>query len=208
MGTGATTCEHGPIEKRTEHRVSSLRDQLVEIVRERGLIRLPEPVVLASGQASQDFVDAKAALSRGPDLAIACRALIEAVDGIEFDAVGGLTMGADQFAHVVAVLAGVEWFVVRKEPKGRGTDKMVEGATIAAGTRVLLVDDAVTTGGSIQKAHDAIVALGATVVAAVTLVDRGEVAAPYFRDRGIPYVALVTYRDLGIEPVGGGLVSA
>ncbi|MBV8559978.1 MAG: orotate phosphoribosyltransferase, partial [Acidimicrobiia bacterium] len=74
------------------------------------------------------------------------------------------------------------------------------------GWRVLLVDDVVTTGGSIQKAHDAIVALGATVVAAATLVDRGDVAARYFRDRDIPYSRVVTYRDLGIEPVGGGLV--
>jgi orotate phosphoribosyltransferase len=184
------------------HAVSGLRDQVIEIVRERGLLRLPEPVTLASGQLSQDFVDGKAALSRGPDLELACRAVLEAVDGIGFDAVGGLTMGADHLSHVVAVLAGTEWFVVRKEPKGRGTDKLVEGAKVGPGTRVLLVDDAVTTGGSIQRAHAAIDALGATVVAAVTLVDRGEVAGAYFAERGIPYAALVTYRDLGIVPVG------
>ena len=184
------------------HAVSSLREQVVDIVRRRGLLRLPEPVTLASGQLSQDFVDGKAALSRGADLELACRALLEAVDGIAFDAVGGLTMGADHLAHVVAVLAGAEWFVVRKEPKGRGTDQLVEGAKVGAGTRVLLVDDAVTTGGSIQKAHTAIEALGATVVAAVTLVDRGDVAGAYFAERAIPYAALVTYRDLGIVPVG------
>ena len=183
---------------------------MVDVVRARGLIRLAEPVVLASGQTSRDFVDGKAALSRGEDLELACRAIVEAVTtrAVEFDAVGGLTMGADHLAHVVAVLSGREWFVVRKEPKGRGTDKLVEGARVGAGTRVLLVDDAVTTGGSIRKAHDAIAALGATVVGAVTLVDRGDAAAPYFAERGIPYVALVTYGDLGIEPVGGGLVSA
>jgi orotate phosphoribosyltransferase len=161
---------------------------------------------------SRDFVDGKAALSRGEDLKLACEALLEqvrAIATIEFDAVGGLTMGADQFAHVIAVLANCEWFVVRKEPKGRGTNKLVEGAHVGEGTRVLLVEDAVTTGGSIQKAYDAIVGLGATVVAAATLVDRGDITAPYFQERGIPYVALVTYADLGIEPVGGGgLVNA
>lgn len=188
--------------------MSSIRQQVVEIVREHGLIHLPEPVVLASGQLSQDFVDGKAALSRGADLEVACRALLEAVEGIAFDAVGGLTMGADHLAHGVAMLSDTRWFVVRKQPKGRGTDKLVEGATVGPGTRVLLVDDAVTSGGSIQKAHDAIVATGASVVAAVTLVDRGEVAGPYFKEKGIPYAALVTYGDLGIEPVGGGLVSA
>lgn len=188
--------------------MSNLRAQVVGIVRERGLLRLSEPVLLASGQASRDFVDGKAALSRGGDLETACRAVLEAVGDVAFDAVGGLTMGADHLAHGVAMLSGSEWFVVRKEPKGRGTDKLVEGAKVGAGTRVLLVDDAVTTGGSIQRAHDVLVALGATVAAAVTLVDRGEVAAPYFLDRAIPYAALVTYRDLGIEPVGGGLVPA
>ena len=188
--------------------MSTLRSQLVEIVREHGLLRLAEPVQLASGEMSQDFVDGKAALARGEDLELACRVLVETVGDLEFDAVGGLTMGADQFAHVVAVLAKTDWFVVRKEPKGRGTDKLVEGAKVGPGTRVLLVDDAVTTGGSIQKAHDAITALGATVVGAVTLVDRGEVAAPYFEEKGIPYWALVTYRDLGIEPVGGDLGAA
>lgn len=188
--------------------MTSLRDQVVEIVRARGLRRLDEPIVLRSGQLSRDFVDGKAALSRGADLEVACRAFLEALDGVAFDAVGGLTMGADHLAHGIALLSGAEWFVVRKEPKGRGTDQLVEGARVGAGTRVLLVDDAVTTGGSIQKAHDAVVALGATVVGAATLVDRGEVAAAYFTGKGIPYVALVTYRDLGIEPVGGGLVPA
>jgi orotate phosphoribosyltransferase len=186
--------------------VTTLRDKLIDVVRERGLTHLPEPVVLASGELSRDFVDAKAALSRGADLKLACEALLESLGGRDFDAVGGLTMGADQFAHVVAVLADRQWFVVRKEPKGRGTNKLVEGAAVTSGTRVLLVDDVVTTGGSIQKAYDAMVSLGAVVVAAVTLVDRGDVAAGFFRDKGIPYFPLVTYRDLGIEPVGGGLV--
>src|SRR3954470_8754131 len=186
--------------------MSGRREQVIEIVRERGLLRLPEPVVLASGELSRDFIDAKAALSRGEDLKLACEAILENVGDVEFDAVGGLTMGADQFAHVISVLGGTQWFVVRKEPKGRGTNKLIEGAKVGQGWRVLLVDDIVTTGGSIQKAHDAIVALGARVVAAATLIDRGDVAAQYFRERGIPYASVVTYRDLGIEPVGGGLV--
>jgi orotate phosphoribosyltransferase len=182
------------------------RDLVVAIVREHGLLTLQEPVVLASGELSRDFVDGKAALAHGVDLELACRTLLESIGDIDFDAVGGLTMGADQFAHVVAVLARRDWFVVRKEPKGRGTNKLVEGARVGDGTRVLLVDDVVTTGGSIRKAYDEIVTLGAEVVAAVTLVDRGEVAGRFFEEKQIPYFPLVTYRDLGIEPVGGGLV--
>jgi orotate phosphoribosyltransferase len=184
--------------------VSVTREQVAEIVRARGLTHFDEPVRLASGELSQDFIDCKAALSRGPDLTVACRAMIEAVAslGIEFDAVGGLTMGADQLAHGISILASSDWFVVRKEPKNRGTNRLVEGATLGVDTRVLLVDDVVTTGGSIQRAYHAIAAIGAPVVAAAAVVDRGEVARRFFDERNVPYVALVTYRDLGIVPVG------
>lgn len=155
---------------------------------------------------SRDFIDGKAALAQGTDLKAACDAVLDATAQIGFDLVGGLTMGADQFAHVVAVLADKSWFVVRKEPKGRGTNKVVEGAMPGPDTRVLLVDDVVTTGGSIQRAYAAITAMAAPVVAAVTLVDRGEEAGRFFAERSIPYFPLITYRDLGIDPVGGGLV--
>jgi orotate phosphoribosyltransferase len=192
--------------------LADLRKQVIEIVLERGLKHLPQPVMLASGALSRDFIDGKAALARGQDLKIACQALLEAeiLRDLEWDAVGGLTLGADKFAHVVAVLAGREWFVVRKEAKNRGTNKLVEGAVIGPGTRALLVDDVVTTGGSIQKAHAVITGLGGEIVAAVTLVDRSDVAAGFFKERGIPYFPLVTYADLDIPPVriGNGLVPA
>jgi len=190
--------------------LADLRKQVTEIVLERGLTHLPEPVLLASGAMSREFIDGKAALARGEHLEIACQAIREVVRDVEWDAVGGLTLGADKFAHVLAVLARREWFVVRKETKNRGTNKLVEGAQIGPRTRVLLVDDVVTTGGSIQKAHDAITDLGGRIVAAVALVDRSDVAAGFFKERGIPYFPLVTYADLDIPPVrsGNGLVLA
>jgi len=187
--------------------LSDKRKQLIEIVKQYGLTHSAEPVRLASGEYSRDFVDAKAALAEGGNLQLACEALIELADqaGIRWDAVGGLTMGADQFAHVAAVIAKKRWFVVRKERKGRGTDKLVEGAPLDASVRVLLVDDVVTTGGSIRQAYEATRGTGAVVAGAVTLVDRGEVAGAYFAAEAIPYRPLVTYADLNIDPVGGGL---
>jgi orotate phosphoribosyltransferase len=109
--------------------------RLLEIVRERALRQFDEPRELSSGELSRDFIDAKAGLSRGADLALACRIIAARVAeaGIEWDAVGGLTMGADQFAHGIAVVLGDEshdWFVVRKAPKGRGTNQLVEGARL------------------------------------------------------------------------------
>lgn len=182
------------------------RDRLLDIVKERALIQFDEPRELSSGELSRDFIDAKAGLSRGADLHLACTVIARSVTdaGIEFDAVGGLTLGADQFSHgIAAVLADHrEWFVVRKQPKGRGTDQLVEGAKLGPGSRVLLVDDIVTTGGSIQVAHQRVVDTGATVVAAVTLVDRSDIAGAYFAERDVPYLPVFTYRDLGIVPVG------
>jgi orotate phosphoribosyltransferase len=178
-------------------------DRLVRIVRDKGLTSFDEPVELASGALSRDFVDAKRALGSGPDLAVACRAVAALADrlGVAFDAVGGMTMGADMFAHGVAVLAGCDWFVVRKQPKDRGTRQQIEGAPIGPGRRLLLVEDTVTTGGSSLEALAVVRATGAEVVLATALVDRGDSAADRFAAAGVTYEPLLTYRDLGIEPV-------
>lgn len=184
-------------------RLSDLRQRLTEVVRSRGLQRLPQPVKLASGAFSADFIDGKQALSRPEDFKLAAEAALRALDdkGIEFDTVGGLIFGAAPLALHIAYAGDRSWFIVRKAPKDRGNNKLVEGITLEPNTRVLLVDDVVTTGGSIRQAYGAIKDTGATVVAAIALVDRAELAASWFEERNIPYIALVTYKDLGIDPV-------
>lgn len=179
------------------------RDALVRIVVDKGLTSFDEPVTLASGAMSRDFIDAKRALARGSDLTVACRAIIAAADerGIAFDAVGGMTMGADMFAHGVAMLADCGWFVVRKAPKDRGTRQQVEGSALGAGSRVLMVEDTITTGGSTLTALEVVRATGAEVVMVTALVDRGDAAAVAFADAGVTYAPLLTYRDVGIDPV-------
>lgn len=183
------------------------RARLLEIVRTRALTHFDEPRELASGELSRDFIDMKRGLSRGADLHLACGVIAGMVAdaGIDFDAVGGLTLGADQFSHGVASYLDDhhEWFVVRKKAKGRGTDQLVEGAVLTEGTRVLLVDDVVTTGGSIRQAHRHVIDSGATVVSAVTLVDRGDVAAAFFEREGVVYLPVFTYRELVIDPISG-----
>ncbi len=186
----------------------SRREQLLEILRTRGHRKLDEPVKLASGAWSSDFVDGKEALAAWRDLRTACEAITETVRdaGHRFDAVGGLTMGADALAVGIAAVSDTRWFSIRKEPKQRGTRRWVEGAQIGPGDSILLVDDVVTTGGSILKALDVVEQTGAETVAAVTLVDRGELAGPKFEARGIDYFPMATYESLGIEPVGLGPV--
>lgn len=179
------------------------RDELLAIVLAHGYRRMDEPIQLASGQMNQDFVDGKRALARGAHLALACRAMaaLAAEHDDTWEAAGGLTMGADQFAHGIAIVTDRAWFVVRKQAKERGTKQRVEGAHIGEGTRVLLVEDVISTGGSLIQALDAVEETGATVCFATTLVDRGDLVAPKLAARGVAYEPVLTYRDLGIEPI-------
>lgn len=190
--------------------MSELRESVVALVKTHGLAYRDEPFTLASGEQSHDYIDGKKALACGDHLRLVCRALLELAQDAEcsFDAVGGLTLGADALATGIALLTGKKWFVVRKKAKEHGRGKRIEGAGLGPSVRVLLVDDVVTTGGSILEALDAVRGTGASVPLAVTLVDRGDVAGARFADLGVAYRPLVTYRDLAIRPVGGGRTAA
>jgi len=181
------------------------RDDVVRLLRERGYVRRDEAFQLSSGEWSHDYVDGKRALAAGADLRAAAEAIVElaAEEGVAYQAVGGLTMGADPLSHAIAVVSGASWFSVRKEAKGHGRQRQIEGAVVGPGTPVLLIEDVVTTGGSIFQALDAVEQAGARVVMATTLVDRGTVAADRFAARNVRYRALATYADLEIVPIGG-----
>jgi orotate phosphoribosyltransferase len=185
------------------------RSEVIALVREQGYERREQPFKLASGQLSHDYVDAKYAVRRGASLRLAADAILDVArrltDG--FTAVGGPTMGADALAVAVALAADCTWFFVRKEPKSRGREQWIEGERLSGADRVLLVEDVVTTGGSMITAYQRVVETGATVVAAVALVDRGDTAARRFAELGVPYGAVVTYADLGIDPVAAPAAS-
>src|SRR5689334_14115185 len=119
---------------------------LLETIKTKGYLHTDEPLQLASGEMSQDFIDGKKALADGADLRHACEVLVAATKaaGIDFDVVGGLTMGADHLSHGVALVAPASWFTVRKEAKGRGTGKLIEGAELGPGVRALVVEDVTT----------------------------------------------------------------
>lgn len=186
-----------------------LRSELIDLVG-AGHERRDQPFQLASGEWSHDYIDGKRALSTGRGLKLAARGIVAAVldEGVTFEAVGGLTMGADPLSHVVASETDAAWFSVRKERKRHGRQKLIEGVELRPGMRVLLLDDVVTTGLSVFQALDAIEEEDAQVVLAVTLLDRGDVAIDEFAKRNVRYRPLITYRDLGIEPVGHGRVGA
>lgn len=183
--------------------------ELAAVVRERGWERREAAFVLSSGGTSHDYVDLRRAVSCGPALELAARAVLEclATGGYgadRFEAIGGMTMGADPVAHAAALLSGRSWFSVRKSEKHHGLGRRIEGATLSDGVPVVLFEDTVSTGGSIFEAYDVVAATGAEIVAACTLLDRGELASERFAALSTPYFALLTYLDLGIDPIVAG----
>ncbi|HLI24169.1 MAG TPA: orotate phosphoribosyltransferase [Acidimicrobiales bacterium] len=173
---------------------------LADLLLRRGYERRPEPFQLTSGGTSHDYVDGKYAVADGATLRQVAEAVL-AVIGSDFDAIGGPTMGADALAHAVAVVGGVEWFSVRKEPKGHGRRAWVEGARLEPGARVVVVEDVTSTGASLLRAVDRVAQLGVEVVAATALLDRSPRVARAFAERGIPWKPLLVWSDIGIEPL-------
>jgi orotate phosphoribosyltransferase len=119
----------------------------------------------------------------------------------DYDAVGGLTLGADPVATAMlhdAAASGkiLDAFVVRKEGKAHGLQRRIEGADVT-GRRVLAVEDTSTTGSSVLAAVDALVEAGAEVVGVAVIVDRG--AGPAIEERGLAYRAAYSLADLGLQ---------
>ena len=177
-------------------------EELLGLVKQRGYTRSAVPFVLSSGATSYDYVDLRRAVGRGEDLRLAASAVLTHLERlrVEFDAIGGMTMGADPIAHAVALLADKQWFSVRKTGKSHGSRRRIEGAVIDD-ARVVLFEDTASTGRSFLEAHEVVVAAGAVVVHACTLLDRGEAARRAFEALGVEYSSLLNYRDLEIEPV-------
>lgn len=176
------------------------REALAALVRRTGYERREEPFQLTSGGWSHDYVDGKFAIATGAALRQASQAAVDLL-GDAFDAVGGPTMGADALAHGMALISGRSWFSVRKEPKGHGREAWVEGARLRPGDRVVMVEDVVSTGASLLRAVEKVTDLGAVVVAATALLDRSPRVTERFEQSGVPWLPLLTWADLGIEPL-------
>ena len=125
-------------------------------------------------------------------------------DKLEFDAIGGMSIGADPIIGSVLTVAAerdrpLAGFLIRKESKGHGTQRYVEGP-VQPGSKVLIVDDVITTGGSSLLAIDRIQEFGCEVVQVVGIVDRMQGGAANFAERGLPFRSLLTIEDFGISP--------
>jgi orotate phosphoribosyltransferase len=181
------------------------RERLIELLERDALKR--GTFTLASGRSSHYYVDGrKLTLSAEGARLIALGVLDLLAGEFNVDAIGGLTMGADPIVGATLALASaaglndLRGFLVRKEAKGHGTGRLIEGP-LEPGQRVAIVDDVATTGGSSLQAVDAVLAMGCRVVVVIAVLDRLEGAAAAFAARDLPFRALVNIRDLGVEPL-------
>ena len=172
-------------------------NELAQLVKDLAVVH--GKVTLSSGREADYYVDLRRATLHHRASALIGQLLRELTDDLTFDAVGGLTLGADPVAAAIMHAPGrdIDAFVVRKEAKKHGMQRRIEGPSIA-GKRVLVVEDTTTTGNSPLTAVEACREEGAEVVAVATVVDRATGAADVLKDAGLDYRFLLGLDDLGL----------
>ena len=174
------------------------RDELLQLIKDQAVVH--GDFVLSSGQRATWYIDLRRILLSGRAAPLAGRVMLDLTSGLDFDAVGGLTLGADPVATAMlhaAAAAGqsLDAFVVRKEGKAHGLQRRIEGPAVAD-RKVLALEDTSTTGASVLTAVDALAEAGAQVAGVAVLVERG--ARGPVTARGLPYLAAYDIGDLGL----------
>lgn len=165
---------------------------------------------LSSGQKSSFYIDLKATTLSAQGADLIGRLSIELLEssGIlaHVQGVGGLTLGADPVATAISLASltkvkqGVPAFIVRKEPKGHGTGRFIEGVeNLQPGARLVIVEDVSTTGASAFAAVQRVREAGFEPVAVLSVFDREQGAEQFFQNEKIPFFRLVTISDLKLR---------
>ena len=183
---------------------TSLRAALVALLKERSL-QLGE-YTLSSGKKSRYYIDARLTTMSAQGLEVIGLLGVSMIAEASWNArlVGGLTLGADPLAYSISLASRktppiLDAFVVRKEPKAHGTGRKTEGC-FTEGSRVVVVEDVITTGGSALTAIKAVEDARGVVVGVLGVVDRMEGGRAAIEKAGYPVLTMVTIRDLGVEP--------
>jgi orotate phosphoribosyltransferase len=157
-------------------------------------------VTLSSGKEADYYVDLRRVTLDSVAAPLVGEVMLELTKDLDYEAVGGLTLGADPVATAMMHVAGqkgrkLDSFVVRKAEKAHGLQRRIEGPDVK-GKKVLAVEDTSTTGGSVLTAVEALKEAGAIVVAVAVIVERG--AAPKVKEAGLEYRAAYQLSDLGL----------
>jgi orotate phosphoribosyltransferase len=179
------------------------REQLQRLLLERS-VRFGD-FTLASGRRSSFYIDCRPTTMSAQGLTLIGRLGLQAIRGRSWrpSAVGGLTLGADPVAYAIAAASWgtdlvIDGFSVRKEAKEHGAGRLIEG-NFAPGQPVVVIEDVITSGGSAQKAIDAVEAAGGSVLGVLAVVDRQEGGRAALEGRGREVVALITSKQLGVD---------
>ncbi|MBL1066012.1 orotate phosphoribosyltransferase [Streptomyces sp. 7-21] len=178
--------------------VTEARDRLLRQIKEKAVVH--GRVVLSSGAESDYYIDVRRVTLDGEAAPLVGQVMLDLTADLDYEAVGGLTLGADPVAtamlHAAAARGrALDAFVVRKSAKTHGLQRRIEGPDIA-GRRVLIVEDTSTTGGSALTAVEAAREAGAEVVGVAVIVERGAAAA--IAGAGLPYRQAFETSDLGL----------
>ena len=173
-----------------------MREELLTMVKEKCYRK--GDFTLSSGKKTDHYDNSKPVTLTGRGLTLAAMMLLEHV---ETPVVAGLTLGADPLVSGVAVCSAldmrlVDALIVRKEPKGHGTGAWIEGPEFPEGTKVTVLEDVTTTGGSAIKAVEKLRDAGYVVERVVTIVDRQEGAIEAMKDADLELRRLFTIDDL------------
>lgn len=182
--------------------MSSERQRLIQILRSKSL-KLGH-FKLVSGKSSHYYFDSKPTTLDPEGAYLTARLILQELQcrGVQADAIGGLTLGADPIVSSIAAVSFIQQssfsplhaFIVRKEAKQHGTEQYIEGIEPRAGMQAIIVDDVCTTGSSTLKAIERAEQAGMQVVAVFCLVDRQQGGAEALKD--YPFVALFTASEL------------
>jgi len=175
------------------------RENLLQLIKDLAVVH--GRVVLSSGREADWYVDLRRVTLHHAAAPLVGRVMLDVTAGWGYEAVGGLTLGADPVAaamlHAAAARGhGIDAYVVRKEGKAHGLQRRVEGPDVA-GRPVLAVEDTSTTGASVLTAVEALREAGAEVVGVAVVVDRG--AGDAVRAAGLEYRAAYSLADLGLS---------
>ncbi len=179
-----------------------IRSRLADIIREKSIKLAPpgQPFILTSGQTSNYYINGKLTAGDPEGVFYIARLILDEAQQCGAEAVGGPTLGADPIVGAIAALsflAGnpIPLFIVRKEAKAHGARQQVEGPSID-GKKVIIVEDVITTGGSVFKAIDVVKEMNAKILKVICLVDREQGGREAFEKAGILYQPLFYISEL------------
>lgn len=176
------------------------RRRLLELIKRDAVFK--GEYILSSGKKSNHYVDMRLITLSSEGAYLIANILFDELKNEDIDAIGGLTMGADPIAAAYAAISFLRGkptyaFIVRKEEKKHGKNRLIEGP-LKKGAKAAIVDDVATTGGSLIKAIEAVEQEGGTVVKVISIVDRGEGASQELAKKGYTLHSFYNLKDMGL----------